>query len=155
MTATQTHSQQKPAIPLPDPDTLPEADVVIYDGKCRFCRGGVERIARWDGKHRLAYISLHDPRVAERYPDLTHEQLMAQMYVIDRQGRRHGGAAAARHLSRRLPALWWLAPLLHIPFTMPLWQWMYKQVAKRRYLIAGKEGDDACDEDGTCKLHFD
>ena len=51
-------------------------------------------------------MSLHDPLVGERFPDLTHEQLMEQMYVVDRAGRRHGGAGAIRYLSRRLPRLW-------------------------------------------------
>ena len=41
---------------------------------------------------------------------------------------------------------------MHIPFTMPLWRWGYRQVAKRRYRLMGKTAD-ACD-DGTCKVHF-
>jgi predicted DCC family thiol-disulfide oxidoreductase YuxK len=39
---------------------------------------------------------------------------------------------------------------MHIPFSLPLWQWCYRQVAKRRYRIAGK---DACDGD-SCKVHY-
>ena len=76
---------------------------------------------------------------------------MAAMYVVDREGRRHGGAEALRYLTTKLPRLYWLAPLMHIPFTMPLWRWGYRQVAKRRYLM-GKTAD-AC-QDGTCKVHF-
>ncbi|MBP89621.1 MAG: thiol-disulfide oxidoreductase [Planctomycetaceae bacterium] len=128
----------------------PDADVVIYDGQCAFCTGQVERLARWDRRGRLSFLSLHDPIVAERYPDLTREQLMDQMYVIDQVGQRHGGAAAFRYLSRKLPRLWLLGPIMHIPFSLPLWQWCYRQVAKRRYRIAGKE---ACDGD-ACDVHF-
>lgn len=137
--------------PLPTPAELPDADVVIYDGHCNFCTGQVRRLARWEGgKGRLAFVSLHDPLVAERYPDLTYDMLMDQMYVVDRQGRRHGGAAAFRYLSRRLPLLWPIAPLMHVPFSLPLWQWGYRQVAKRRYALAGKTD---CDGD-ACKIHF-
>lgn len=135
---------------LPDPDQHPQADVVIFDGHCRFCRGGVERLNWWDGGSRLAYLSLHDPRVAERYPDLTHDQLMAQMYVVDTQGNRYGGADAIRYLTRRLPWLWPVMPLVHIPFSLPLWQWLYDVVASRRYLFGKVE---ECEE-GTCSLHF-
>lgn len=145
---TQTTSQQA----LATPQQRPDADVVIYDGDCRFCTGQVERLARWDTGERLAFVSLHDPQVAERWPDLTHDMLMEQMYVVDRQGHRHGGAAAFRYLTRRLPRLWVLAPLLHLPFTLPLWQWGYRQVAKRRYKIAGKNGHQ-CDGD-VCSIHF-
>jgi predicted DCC family thiol-disulfide oxidoreductase YuxK len=93
---------------------------------------------------------LHDPRVAERYPDLSHDALMEQMFVIDTKGTRHGGADAVRYLSRRLPLLWPVAPVLHIPFTAGLWRWGYRQVAKRRYKLAGK----SCEND-ACSIHFD
>ena len=134
---------------FPDPDQRPGADVVIWDGKCNFCRAQVQRLRAWDGGSRLAYLSLHDPRVAERYPDLTHDQLMDQMWVVTPGGRRLGGADAIRYLSRQLPSLWWLAPLLHLPGSMPLWRWLYGRVAARRYAIRGT----ACDDDGTCHLH--
>jgi predicted DCC family thiol-disulfide oxidoreductase YuxK len=136
---------------LPGPDDRPEADVVIYDGDCRFCTGQVQRLARWDRGGRLAFISLHDPQVAQRWPDLSHQRLMEEMVIVDSRGHRHGGAAAFRFLTRRLPRLWILAPLLHLPFSLPLWQWGYRQVAKRRYLLAGK--NRACDGD-ACKIHF-
>ena len=135
---------------LPDPDQLTSADVVIFDGQCNFCRAGVNSIRRLDwGGNRLSYISLHDTRVAERYPDLTHEQLMLQMYVVDRSDQRHGGADAVRYLSRRLPMLWITAPILHIPGTAGLWRWAYHQVAKRRYKLAGK----SCEND-ACSIHL-
>jgi predicted DCC family thiol-disulfide oxidoreductase YuxK len=135
--------------PLPSPADRPQAEVVIYDGHCRICTGQIRRLARWDRGGRLAYLSLHDPLVAQRYPDLTYEALMRDMYLIDSQGRRHRGAAAARYMTRRLPRLWWLAPLLHVPGTLPVWQWLYRQVANRRYRFGHVE---SCD-DGSCKLH--
>jgi predicted DCC family thiol-disulfide oxidoreductase YuxK len=75
---------------------------------------------------------------------------MEQMYVVDRAGRRHGGADAVRYLSRRLPLLWPVMPILHIPGTAGLWRWAYRQVAKRRYRISGR----SCDQD-ACSIHFD
>ncbi|RMF42100.1 MAG: DUF393 domain-containing protein [Planctomycetota bacterium] len=135
------------AADLPDPDAHPQRDIVIWDGRCRFCRQQVERLEKFSGG-RLAYLSLHDPRVAARFPELTHEQLMEQMWVVTRDGQMAGGADAVRVLSRRLPRLWWLAPLLHLPGAMPLWRWLYRWFARRRYRIAGK-----CDPDGTCHLH--
>jgi predicted DCC family thiol-disulfide oxidoreductase YuxK len=137
---------------LPSPRENPQADIVIYDGHCRFCRAQVERLARWDrGGKRLAFLSLHDPEVKKRFPDLSYDQLMEEMYVVDQRGRRHAGAAAFRYLTTRLPRLYVLAPLLHLPFTLPLWRWGYRQVAKRRYRF-GKTAD-ACD-DGSCRVHF-
>ena len=135
---------------LPDPDALSDADVVINDGHCNFCRAQVNNLRRLDvGSGRLAFISLHDPRVTDRYPDLTHQQMMDQMYVVDNNGRRHGGADAVRYLSRRLPLLWLAAPILHLPGTANLWRWLYRQVAKRRYKLAGK----SCEND-VCSVHM-
>jgi len=136
---------------LPDPDQSPVTDVVVYDGDCRFCTMGVVRLRQLDRfGPRLSFISLHDERVTQRYPDLSHDDLMKEMYVIDTDGNRHGGADAVRYLSRRLPLLWMVAPVLHIPGTAGLWRWLYRQVAKRRYKIAGKK----CEND-TCSIHFD
>ena len=135
---------------LPDPDSLSDADVVIYDGECNFCRSQVANLHRLDCcGNRLSFLSLHDPRVADRYPDLSHDDLMQQMYVIDGSNRRHAGADAVRYLSRRLPLLWIVAPVLHIPGSAGLWRWMYRQVAKRRYKLAGK----SCEND-VCSVHL-
>jgi predicted DCC family thiol-disulfide oxidoreductase YuxK len=134
---------------LPSPAERPDADVVIYDGHCRICTAQIKKLAWWDCRGKLSYLSLHDPEVARRFPDLTHERLMEEMVVVDRRGRRHPGAEAIRYLSRRLRRLWWLAPILHIPFSLPLWRWLYRQIAKRRYRF-GKTIE--CDG-GTCHLH--
>lgn len=136
---------------LPDPDTCPNADVVIFDSQCNFCKSNIAVLQRLNCcGNQLTYISLHDPRVAEKYPDLTYEMMMAQMYIVDQAGNRHGGADAVRYLSRRLPILWPTAPILHLPGTARLWRWLYRQVAKRRYKLAGK----SCDDD-ACSVHFD
>jgi len=144
-----------PANSLPSIDHFPQADVVLYDGKCVFCTAGVRQLNRLDGRNRLAFLSIHDPRVRRRYPDLDFSQLMEQMYLIPSSDpqKRYGGAAVIRYLTRRLPKLWIFAPLLHLPFSLPVWQWLYRQVAIRRYRIANRAGE-MCEEDGSCHLHF-
>jgi len=117
---------------LPDPEDLPGADVVVYDGMCPLCRNAARWLDRLDGGSRLAFLQLQDPRVAQEYPDLLPEELQKHLYIINARGRRRQGADAVRYLSRRLPALWAVAPLLHLPGTMPLWKWLYGQIAKRR-----------------------
>ncbi|HZN32230.1 MAG TPA: DUF393 domain-containing protein [Pirellulaceae bacterium] len=140
-------------IHLPTPAENPAADIVIFDGHCKFCTGQVQNLAKWDrGGKRLAFLSLHDPEVARRFPDLSYDQLMEEMYLVDQRGNRYAGAAAFRYLTTKLPRLYALAPLMHIPFTMPLWRWGYKQIARRRYRIQGKTAE-AC-EDGACRVHL-
>jgi predicted DCC family thiol-disulfide oxidoreductase YuxK len=128
--------------------TKPDRDIVLYDGLCRFCRSQIAILKRLDLTGRLVFVSLHDPSVARDFPEIPFENLMREMYLVDGAGNAHGGADALRVLSRRLPLLWPLALLLHIPFSRPMWNWGYRVVARNRYRIAGK-----CDEAGTCHLH--
>jgi predicted DCC family thiol-disulfide oxidoreductase YuxK len=127
--------------------TKPERDVVLYDGKCRFCRGQMTILRRLDVTGRLELLSLHDPRVASDFPEIPMDDLMREMVVVDRDGHVYPGVRALRVVSRRLPLLWPLALFLHIPGSLPVWNWLYRLIARNRYRIAG-----TCDE-GTCHLH--
>lgn len=135
--------------PLPSPADLPGSDVVVFDGNCQFCTRQVQRLHQLDAR-RLSFLSLHDPQVRELCPNLTHEQLMAEMFVVEPSGRQHGGAAAFRYLTRKLPWLWPLAPIMHLPFSLPLWAWLYGHIAKRRYWFNRKA---VCDSD-SCQIHY-
>ena len=130
------------------PEERPAADVVIFDGHCGMCRGQMQNLRWWDRGNRLAYMSLHDPLVAERWPDLSHERLMEEMAIVDHRSRRHWGPDAIRYLTRRLPALWWAAPLLHVPGSMLLWRPLYRWIARNRYRLSG----ETCESD-SCRLH--
>jgi predicted DCC family thiol-disulfide oxidoreductase YuxK len=134
---------------LPRPAERPTADIVIYDGHCRLCTRSAERLARADRCARLAFLSRHDPEVERRWPDLSQDDLAQYLYVITPEGRRHRGADALRHLSTRLPPLYWLSPFLHLPGAMPLWRRLYRALARHRFRFGRVEG---CD-DGSCRLH--
>ena len=124
----------------------PARDTVIFDGHCRFCRGQVALLEWIDLGGRLRMVSQHEPEVARDFPELSADDLHARMHVVDTRGRARGGAEAVRYLSRRLPLLWPLAVPLHVPGSLPVWEWMYRFVARHRYRIAG-----SCAE-GTCRL---
>jgi predicted DCC family thiol-disulfide oxidoreductase YuxK len=132
----------------PTPAERPGAAVVIFDGECKFCRASIAKLMRFDRRGQLAFLPLQDPEVARRYPDLTHDELMKYMVVVPPDGRRLRGAEGFKYLSARLPALYWMAPLLYLPGLMPLWQMFYRAFAKRRYRWGRIE---SC-ENGTCKI---
>ncbi len=135
------------SVPLPATTaTHPARDTVLYDGTCRFCRGQMAILRRLDPTGRLALVSLHDPAVARDFPELPRDVLLEEMVVVDRGGRPRAGAIAWRHLTRRLPLLWPLAVPLHVPGSLPLWDWLYRLIARNRYRFAG-----SCDE-GTCRI---
>ena len=130
---------------LPAPKEGEIASSVIFDGNCRFCIGQMRMIQLFDIFRQLRFVSLHDEQARHLAPLFTHEQLMEQMVIVSSDGRTHGGANAVRYLSRHLPLLWMLVPVLHLPGSMPLWDWAYRKIAERRYRLAGT----VC-EDGSC-----
>ncbi len=124
----------------------PDRDTVLYDGQCRFCRSQIGLLRRLDLSGSLRFTSLHDASVATDFPEIAYDDLLNQMFVVSRQGQARGGAEAVRYLSRKLPLLWPLAVLLHVPGSLPLWKGLYAFVARHRLKIAG-----SCD-DGTCRI---
>ena len=142
-------SDQSAAERLPTPAERPESDVVIYDGHCRICTAQVRKLPWWDCQKRLSYLSLHDPEVARRWPDLPFDRMMQEMVIVDQGGGRHWGPEAIRYLSRRLRRLWWASPFLHFPGSMLIWRPTYRWIARNRYRLSG---GPVCDE-GTCSLH--
>jgi predicted DCC family thiol-disulfide oxidoreductase YuxK len=136
------------SVPLPGVESRPDAEVVIYDGFCSFCHAQMRMLHRLDLTGRLAFLSLHDERSNEYLPGMSFEEKMKAIALVDAEGGRYFGAAAFRTLSRRLPLLWWLMPVLHIPGSLGLWQWLYNKVASVRYRFGRRQCDG-----GTCELH--
>lgn len=133
---------------MPSPAERPNADVVIYDGNCRICTAQVRKLPWWDCQSRLSFLSLHDPQVQARWPDLPHERLMREMCIIDTRGDRYWGPEAIRYLARRLRRFWWALPLLYFPGSMwVLWP-LYLWIARNRYRLSGTTCDDE-----ACALH--
>jgi predicted DCC family thiol-disulfide oxidoreductase YuxK len=134
--------------PLPSPAERPDADVVIYDGNCRICTAQVRKLPWWDCQTRLSFISLHDPQVQARWPDLPLDRLMREMCIIDTRGGQHWGPEAIRFLARRVRRFWWALPLLYFPGSRWVLRPLYRWVARNRYRLSGTTCDDE-----ACALH--
>jgi predicted DCC family thiol-disulfide oxidoreductase YuxK len=104
-------------------------------------------LRRVDRRGLLRFLSAQDPATHERYPDLGRDRLEREMYVVTAAGKRLPGIEAVRYLSRRLPLLWPLALILHLPGTAGLWRWVYAKVAEHRYFF-GRTG-------GCCAIRGD
>lgn len=150
---------------FPYPTEVDRSHLVIFDGRCVFCTAQIRSIYRLDFLRKLTFISLHDPKIAEWFPDLSYEELMKQIYVIPnfsmdtdhRKLKKLEADKGIRFLALRNLLFLPIGILLSIPFTQPLWNYLYHQVAKRRYYFGkvkpGSEGQ-SCEEGGTCHLHF-
>lgn len=121
---------------------VPDRPLVLYDGRCGFCRDWSRRLARWDGQDRLRQVPYQDRHQVAGVPALSDAELAEALHVVLPDGRVERGARGVVALLPWLRGgrvLGWLA---NIPGVMVIADHVYRWVARRRHGI-GKE-DDAC-----------
>jgi predicted DCC family thiol-disulfide oxidoreductase YuxK len=134
--------------------TPPGRYVVLYDGHCRFCTAGARKLARLARPGALDLVSFQDPGALDRFPGLTHEACMRQMYLVTPSGRVHGGFEAAVQALATRPLLGLVARAYYLPGLRQLCDTVYKVIAANRYRLMGKAVAAGKCEGGTCALHF-
>ena len=110
--------------------------VVLYDGDCAFCTGWRDRMARRDPHGLIEWLSVHDPVVAARYPDLDREDALKKMYVFAPDGSLTKGADGWVVLFSVLERMGWLAILARVPGVKPVMRQVYHYIAGRRYRLS-------------------
>lgn len=108
---------------------------VLYDGDCAFCRGSVALARRLDWGRRLTFVNVRADAPLLHEPPVAGAPLLEQMHVVTPGGRLYGGYAAVRAIAWRLPLLWPVAPLLHLPGITQLGDRVYKWVARNRFQL--------------------
>ncbi len=116
----------------------PQKPVVIYDGECTFCCLLVERWRHVTGD-AVQYLTLQDPRVAQRYPELQRQELERAVHFVAGDGAVFQGARAAfgalAHGSnprQRLP----LVLYQNVPLFAGLAEWVYALIARHRRIFS-------------------
>ena len=124
-------------------------DVVLFDGDCRVCTQGMKQLRRWVKPEAAALLSFRDEGVLERFPGVTAEACEQAMQLVRQDGRVFAGAEAIVQVLRH-HAVGALAKAYYVPGLRQLADAGYRYIAKRRFQIAGRNGE--C-KDGTCQLH--
>lgn len=120
---------------------------LVYDGYCPLCIRTMTQLDVLDGGHRLRYVDLErdSMRAAELVPGLSAEAMREEMALVTPEGRVLRGFFAFREVSRRLPGLWPLVPLMYAPKS----EW----VGTRIYAwVAANRARRLCDGD-ACAVH--
>ncbi len=136
--------------PLPERvANAPTRPTMLYDGRCRICTAGADRVRAYDRAGRVDVLSLHDPSVAQRFPEVKREHVLATMHLVQPDGSIDRGADAVREIMRLIPGARWLALLWLVPGFSLLANLGYAWVAKNRYRFNRKV---TCEGD-VCRIH--
>ncbi|WP_135555030.1 thiol-disulfide oxidoreductase DCC family protein [Paenibacillus cymbidii] len=130
---------------------MKEQLTVLYDETCVLCRRTVDTLGKLRTTAKLVMLPLQSAPSAMLPAGYAREELLAQLHVIDEDGRLYRGADAIFRIMRSVPSLRFVAPLYRIPGMKPLADSIYRIVAKHRYRLFGQVGDDC--SSGSCKLH--
>jgi len=110
--------------------------VLIYDGRCNFCRTQADRLVRLSGG-RLRLESFRDPGVIARYPGLTEEACDRAMQLVTADGKITAGAEAAAQIIRLNPWLGWASWIYYLPGIRQISDAAYRWIARNRFRFGG------------------
>ncbi len=109
---------------------------LIYDGHCHFCQDSVRTLKVMDLFGALKYVDLHSVNdLMMLHPELTKEQAMSQLYLIEPDGKLYGGFDVFRRICFVMPMLYPLILIFYFPGMGVLGPFAYRWVAKNRYLF--------------------
>lgn len=113
-----------------------ERAVLIYDGACGFCRGGVSWVSRRAMRGQFEFLPCQAAERRARYPWMREEACLEAMQLILPDGRLLVGDAAIPEILRRLRGWRWVAGLFRLPGMEILAPRLYAWVARHRYQIS-------------------
>jgi len=91
--------------------------VLLYDGRCRFCRFAARTVVRLDREQRLAFLPLDDPEGMTLLAGLSDDERTGSIHLVEPGGARYARGAALARLIRHLgvPAPFGLLGLAYEP----------------------------------------
>jgi predicted DCC family thiol-disulfide oxidoreductase YuxK len=110
--------------------------ILIYDGACGLCRGGVSWISRRAVRGQFEFLPCQAAERRARYPWMSERSCMEAMQLILPDGRLLAGDAAIPEILRRLRGWRWLVLLFRLPGVEILAPRLYAWVARHRYQIS-------------------
>ncbi len=110
--------------------------IVVYDGSCGLCSGGMVWIARLDWFGVVSAVPLQSEALYRQVAALDSQACLATMHAVLPGGRIRVGGDAWRAILARLPLTTPLAVLLAIPPLPALVRACYPWMAARRQAIS-------------------
>jgi predicted DCC family thiol-disulfide oxidoreductase YuxK len=138
----------------PRSTTPPGRYVVLYDGQCKLCDAGSQRLLRMARRGAIGRVDFQQPGALDPFPGLTHHACMKQMYLVAPDGQLYAGFEAAVQAVATRRGIGWIAYLYYIPGIRQLFDLLYRWIAAHRYrLFRKKVATGECDS-AACAVHF-
>lgn len=127
----------------PDSDER-EFAILLFDGVCNLCNGWVDFVIRRDPTGKIRFAALQSPEgsAALESAGLSGEYLDS-VILVESDGRVRSASAGVLATLRKLERPWSLL-YIFVVVPPPIRDYIYRQVAKRRYQWFGKRN--------TCRL---
>lgn len=111
---------------------MADLPLVLYDGRCGFCREWSRRLARWDAAGRLRQVPFQDRHQLVGVPALSEADLEEALHVVLPDGRVERGARGIIALLPWLRGGRLLGMLARLPGAAALADHAYRWVARHR-----------------------
>lgn len=132
------------------PRAAASPDLILFiDGYCQYCRATGRMIERLAGEGRIVVTSFRHSDGFLRF-GIEAAALSRRMHVVDLETREaRAGFGAIRLLSRRLPLLWPLRPVLWLAGALGQGERLYDALAARRRIIPDPR---SCEGESVCQV---
>lgn len=114
--------------------------VVIYDGECPVCQGGMRWVERRALPGQFEFLPCQSPERRARFPWMAEEICLEAVQLVLSDGRVLSGDVAIPEILKRLRGWRWLARLFRLPGMKFLAAPAYRWVARHRYALSGALG---------------
>lgn len=110
--------------------------VVIYDGACGLCQGGIAWISRRAARGEFEFLPCQAAERRARFPWMAEKTCLDAIQLVLADGRVLAGDAAIPEILRRLRGWRWLAACFRLPGMELFAPRLYAWVARHRYQLS-------------------
>ena len=106
--------------------SAPDATLIVYyDETCGVCMRTASALDWLNGLNRIRFLPASDHPTAG---DDAYLDILSQ----GSDGRTHRGFSTYQQIVWRIPALWWLLPIIYLPPVPFIGRWVYRRIADNR-----------------------
>jgi predicted DCC family thiol-disulfide oxidoreductase YuxK len=116
--------------------------VLIYDGKCEYCKSWVDWASQRGALKEIEFISCQSQERKQRFPQILESECAQAMMVVLPDGKILSGGDAVPQFLSSVRGWRWTTPLFKIPGVLMIVRPIYRWIARNRHRM--KFGKSVC-----------